>query len=179
MTHIRSLLALMAAAIALHSGAVAAQSITLASTTSVEASGLLTNILPRFTAKTGITVHVVAQGTGKALDTARRGDADLLLVHDPEAEQQFIDEGHGVARRRSPGTILSLSVRPPIRRMCAAKATASRPSKPLPPRGRPSCRAATTAAPMQPNCGSGNSPDKPRRSGKHGTATLAAAWARR
>ena len=100
MTHIRSLSALMAAAIALHSGVVAAQSITLASTTSVEASGLLTNILPRFTAKTGITVHVVAQGTGKALDTARRGDADLLLVHDPEAEQQFIDEGHGVTRRQ-------------------------------------------------------------------------------
>jgi tungstate transport system substrate-binding protein len=72
----------------------------LASTTSVEASGLLANILPQFTAKTGITVHVVAQGTGKALDTARRGDADLLLVHDPEAEQQFMDEGHGATRRQ-------------------------------------------------------------------------------
>ncbi len=99
MTHIRSLLALMVA-FALHSGTVAAQSITLASTTSVEASGLLATILPQFTAKTGIAVHVVAQGTGKALDTARRGDADLLLVHDPEAEQQFINEGHGVARRQ-------------------------------------------------------------------------------
>jgi tungstate transport system substrate-binding protein len=59
----------------------------------------LANILPQFTAKTGITVNVVAQGTGKALDTARRGDADLLLVHDPEAEQQFMDEGHGSTRR--------------------------------------------------------------------------------
>ena len=48
----------------------------------------------------GRPVNVVAQGTGKALDTARRGDADLLLVHDPEAEQQFMDEGHGSARRQ-------------------------------------------------------------------------------
>jgi tungstate transport system substrate-binding protein len=51
-------------------------------------------------AKSGITVRVVAQGTGKALDTARRGDADILLVHDPEAEQQFMDEGHGGRRRQ-------------------------------------------------------------------------------
>src|SRR6476469_985837 len=76
------------------------QSITLASTTSVEASGLLAHILPQFTAKTGITVNVVAQGTGKAIDTARRGDADLLLVHDPEAEQHFMDEGQGATRRQ-------------------------------------------------------------------------------
>ena len=101
MINIRSLLALAATVAVLHSAPVAAeQSITLASTTSVEASGLLTSILPQFTAKTGITVHVVAQGTGKALDTARRGDADVLLVHDPEAEQQFMDEGHGVRRRQ-------------------------------------------------------------------------------
>jgi tungstate transport system substrate-binding protein len=73
----------------------AEKSIVLASTTSVEASGLLAHILPQFTAKTGITVNVVAQGTGKAIDTARRGDADLLLVHDPEAEQKFMDVGHG------------------------------------------------------------------------------------
>ncbi len=82
------------------SGWSAEQSIVLASTTSVESSGLLGHILPQFTAKTGITVNVVAQGTGKALDTARRGDADLLLVHDPEAEQQFMDEGHAAARRQ-------------------------------------------------------------------------------
>jgi tungstate transport system substrate-binding protein len=81
-------------------GLAADKSIILASTTSVESSGLLANILPQFTAKTGITVNVVAQGTGKALDTARRGDADLLLVHDPEAEQQFMDEGHGSVRRQ-------------------------------------------------------------------------------
>jgi tungstate transport system substrate-binding protein len=81
-------------------GVAAEKAIVLASTTSVESSGLLAHILPQFTAKTGITVNVVAQGTGKALDTARRGDADILLVHDPEAEQQFMDEGHGSTRRQ-------------------------------------------------------------------------------
>ncbi|HLX15613.1 MAG TPA: substrate-binding domain-containing protein [Bradyrhizobium sp.] len=100
MIEIRSLLALMVAVIAIHSAPAAAESIVLASTTSVESSGLLTKILPRFTAKTGITVNVVAQGTGKALYTARRGDADLLLVHDPEAEAQFMSEGHGITRRQ-------------------------------------------------------------------------------
>jgi tungstate transport system substrate-binding protein len=100
MSGIRSLVALIAIAAAVHSAAAAERSITLASTTSVEASGLLANILPQFTAKSGITVNVVAQGTGKALDTARRGDADLLLIHDPEAERQFMDEGHGATRRQ-------------------------------------------------------------------------------
>ena len=77
----------------------ASRAIVLASTTSVENSGLLDHILPEFTKQTGITVHVLAQGTGQALATAARGDADLVLVHDPEAEQQFIAEG---ARRRAP-----------------------------------------------------------------------------
>jgi tungstate transport system substrate-binding protein len=97
---IRFLLALIATIGTIHTGSATEQSIVLASTTSVEASGLLANILPQFTAKTGIAVNVVAQGTGKALDTARRGDADLLLVHDPEAEQQFLDEGQGSTRRQ-------------------------------------------------------------------------------
>src|ERR1700680_2783893 len=100
MTGPRFMAALVATFATIHMGSAAEQSIVLASTTSVEASGLLANILPQFTARTGITVNVVAQGTGKALDTARRGDADLLLVHDPEAEQQFMDEGHGSTRRQ-------------------------------------------------------------------------------
>jgi tungstate transport system substrate-binding protein len=100
MTAIRILFALALAAVQSQPGLAADKSIILASTTSVESSGLLANILPQFTAKTGNTVNVVAQGTGKALDTARRGDADLLLVHDPEAEQQFMDEGHGSVRRQ-------------------------------------------------------------------------------
>src|SRR5580692_12984339 len=76
----------------------ASQSIILASTTSVENSGLLAHILPAFTKETGITVHVLAQGTGQALQTAARDDADLVLVHDPEAEERFITEGHGIDR---------------------------------------------------------------------------------
>jgi tungstate transport system substrate-binding protein len=100
MIKFRNVLALVATLAAINASSAEPQSIVLASTTSVEASGLLANILPQFTAKTGITVNVVAQGTGKALDTARRGDADLLLVHDPEAEQQFMDEGHGSIRRQ-------------------------------------------------------------------------------
>ncbi len=76
-----------------------ASTIVLASTTSVENSGLLAHILPAFTAATGIVVKVVAQGTGQALATAARGDADLVFVHDPEAEVAFIAAGHGINRR--------------------------------------------------------------------------------
>jgi tungstate transport system substrate-binding protein len=100
MINLRNILALIAILAAINASSAQEHSIVLASTTSVEASGLLANILPQFTAKTGITVNVVAQGTGKALDTARRGDADLLLVHDPDAEQDFMDEGHGSTRRQ-------------------------------------------------------------------------------
>jgi tungstate transport system substrate-binding protein len=76
----------------------AAGTIVLASTTSVENSGLLAHILPQFTRETGIKVHVLAQGTGQALATAAHGDADLVLVHDPEAEAKFMAEGHGLTR---------------------------------------------------------------------------------
>ena len=76
------------------------QTIILASTTSVDNSGLLQAILPGFTKATNISVKVLAQGTGQALDTARRDDADLVLVHDPEAEQQFLDDGNGINRRQ-------------------------------------------------------------------------------
>jgi tungstate transport system substrate-binding protein len=75
------------------------ETIVLASTTSVENSGLLAHILPGFTQETGITVHVVAQGTGQALATAAHGDADLVLVHDPEAEAKFMAAGHGESRQ--------------------------------------------------------------------------------
>ena len=63
-------------------------------------SGLLAAILSSFSKATNISVKVLAEGTGQALDTARRGDADLVLVHDPEAEAKFIDEGHGINRRQ-------------------------------------------------------------------------------
>jgi tungstate transport system substrate-binding protein len=74
------------------------QTLVLASTTSVDNSGLLARILPVFTKETGIVVRVLAQGTGQALATAARGDADLVLVHDPEAEDGFIAQGHGRER---------------------------------------------------------------------------------
>jgi len=77
----------------------AGSSITLASTTSTEQSGLFGHILPLFTRQTGIAVRVVALGTGQALDVARRGDADAVLVHDAAAEQRFVAEGHGIDRR--------------------------------------------------------------------------------
>jgi tungstate transport system substrate-binding protein len=74
------------------------KSITLASTTSTQDSGLFDQILPKFTAKTGIGVKVVAQGTGQALDTARRGDADVVFVHAKPQEEKFVAEGYGVKR---------------------------------------------------------------------------------
>ena len=73
--------------------------ITLASTTSVQDSGLLTRILPLYKQATGIDVRVVAVGSGKALDAARNGDADLVLVHSPAAEHQFVKEGHAASVR--------------------------------------------------------------------------------
>lgn len=72
--------------------------VVLASTTSVDNSGLLGRILPVFTAQTGIVVRVLALGTGQALAVTARGDADLVLVHDPDAEQRFTDEGHSAER---------------------------------------------------------------------------------
>jgi len=72
--------------------------ITVASTTSTEQSGLFPHLLPRFEQKTGIKVHVVALGTGQALDLARRGDADVVFVHARSAEEKFLSEGQGVKR---------------------------------------------------------------------------------
>jgi len=73
--------------------------ITVASTTSTEQSGLFGFLLPAFTKKTGIAVRVVALGTGQALDVGRRGDADVVFVHDRPAEDKFVAEGFGVDRR--------------------------------------------------------------------------------
>ena len=75
------------------------KAITVASTTSTEQSGLFGHILPLFKAKTGIDVRVVAVGTGQALDIGRRGDADVVFVHDKAAEEKFVAEGAGVDRR--------------------------------------------------------------------------------
>ncbi len=72
--------------------------VTVASTTSTQDSGLFDHILPLFTQKTGIQVRVVAQGTGQALDTGRRGDADVVFVHAKAQEQKFVEDGFGLKR---------------------------------------------------------------------------------
>jgi tungstate transport system substrate-binding protein len=97
-----ALIALGSAACLAWAGAVAAQDrfIVMASTTSTEQSGLFGHLLPLFKRASGIDVRVVAVGTGQALDTARRGDADVVFVHDTAAEEKFVAEGF--SRRRQP-----------------------------------------------------------------------------
>jgi tungstate transport system substrate-binding protein len=80
-------------------GAALAQNIVVASTTSTEQSGLFGHILPMFKQATGIDVKVVALGTGQAIDMARRGDADVLFVHDKVAEEKFVADGFAAKRQ--------------------------------------------------------------------------------
>ncbi len=75
-----------------------AQSLVMASTTSTEQSGLFQHLLPEFKKSTGIEIKVVALGTGQALDMGRRGDADILFVHDQVAEEKFVADGFGLKR---------------------------------------------------------------------------------
>jgi tungstate transport system substrate-binding protein len=96
----RTLIAAVAAAAVLSGAPALAQdkSIVVSSTTSTQDSGLFGHILPLFKAKTGIEVKVVSQGTGQALDTGRRGDADVVFVHAKSLEDKFVAEGQGVKR---------------------------------------------------------------------------------
>ncbi len=97
----RVLAAVVATAVlAFNVGPAAAQDkfIVVSSTTSTEQSGLFGSLLPAFEKDTGIKVRVVALGTGQALDMARRGDADVVFVHDVAAEEKFVAEGFGVKR---------------------------------------------------------------------------------
>ena len=96
----RILIAAVAAAAIMSGAPVSAQdkSIIVSSTTSTQDSGLFGYILPLFKQKTGIEVKVIAQGTGQALDTGRRGDADVVFVHAKSAEEKFLAEGQGVKR---------------------------------------------------------------------------------
>src|SRR5262245_5495952 len=98
--HFRVLIFALTALAASASGPVLAQdkSIVVASTTSTQDSGLFGHVLPLFKAKTGIDVRVVAQGTGQALDTGRRGDADVVFVHAKPQEEKFVADGFGVKR---------------------------------------------------------------------------------
>ena len=81
-------------------GAIASERIRMATTTSTDNSGLLEAVLPPFEKMCGVTVDVIAVGTGKAIKLGATGNVDLILVHAPEAEEQFIAEGYGVNRRQ-------------------------------------------------------------------------------
>ena len=96
----RTLFALITALAALTAPALHAQDkfIVMASTTSTEQSGLFGHLLPAFKQASGIDVRVVALGTGQALDSARRGDADVVFVHDAVAEEKFVADGFGLKR---------------------------------------------------------------------------------
>lgn len=83
----------------LSSGALAEDRLKLSSTTSMDNTGLLAYLLPKFEDRAGIKVDVIAVGTGKALKLAENGDVDVTLVHAPEREIKFVEEGHGVNRR--------------------------------------------------------------------------------
>ena len=85
--------------LALASLAASAQSIVMASTTSTEQSGLFSHLLPAFKQASGIDIKVVALGTGQALDMGRRGDADVVFVHDQVAEEKFVADGFGLRRQ--------------------------------------------------------------------------------
>lgn len=100
MTHTRRFILSAVSSLALLAAlpAAAQEFITVASTTSTENSGLFGHILPIFQAETGIEVRVVSQGTGQALETGRRGDADVVFVHARAQEEKFVAEGYGVER---------------------------------------------------------------------------------
>ncbi len=132
----RAILASTALAAALAAGAAQARDfITVASTTSTEHSGLFKHLLPPFEKKYGIDVHVVAVGTGQALDMGRRGDADVVFVHNRSAERKFMSQGWGVKRfpvmyndfvivgpRSDPAHIKGLHLLDAMRRIAAEKA---------------------------------------------------------
>jgi len=94
----RATLALLAATALAGPALAQGNFIVMASTTSTEQSGLFAHLLPAFKAATGTDVRVVALGTGQALDTGRRGDADIVFVHDQVAEEKFVADGFGLKR---------------------------------------------------------------------------------
>ena len=114
--------------------ATAQTSIIVASTTSTAQSGLFDHLLPVFTAASGVGVKIVALGTGQALDVARRGDADVVLVHDKTAEEKFVADGFGVKRvevmyndfvligpKADPAKVAGADLREALRRIAASR----------------------------------------------------------
>jgi tungstate transport system substrate-binding protein len=143
--------------------------IVVASTTSTEQSGLFAHLLPAFRTATGIDVRVVALGTGQALDVGRRGDADVVFVHDQAAEERFVADGFGVTRVpvMSNDFVLVGPDDDPARIAASRR------------RRRRSCRAATGPARMPPSCATGSRPASTSpRSAAAGIARSARAWDR-
>jgi tungstate transport system substrate-binding protein len=97
-TFSKALISFLAASLLAFSALAQDKFIVMASTTSTEQSGLFAHLLPAFKQASGIDVRVVALGTGQALDAARRGDADVVFVHDQAAEEKFVAEGYGLKR---------------------------------------------------------------------------------
>jgi tungstate transport system substrate-binding protein len=133
------------------------KSIIVASTASTEDSDLFEYLLPLYKQKAGVTVKVIAQGTGQALDTGRRGDADVVFVHARSAELKFLSEGQGV--KRYPVMYNDFVL--------------------IGPR-RPSSRAATAPVRISPSCSFGRIPASiSKRTRAHGIRRSARAWAPR
>jgi tungstate transport system substrate-binding protein len=151
----------------------------MASTTSTEQSGLFGHLLPAFKAASGIDVRVVAWAPARRWTPARRGDADVVFVHDTVAEEKFVADGFGVKRlpvmyndfvlvgpKADPAKVRGNDIAAALKKLAAA--------------GRPSCRAATRAAPTPPNCACGRRPASTSAApSRPATRNAAAAWARR
>lgn len=169
----------------LAAGAARAETITMASTTSTEQSGLFSHLLPAFKKASDIDIKVVAVGTGQAIDMAKRGDADVLFVHDTAAEEKFVAEGFSAKRypvmyndfvlvgpQADPVGAKGGDIVAALKKIAAANA--------------PLCRAATRAAPTRPSAASGRRPAWPRPGSRcptsaraRATRNAAAAWGRR
>ena len=179
--HLLRRLALSLLASAALAGSALAQGnfIVMASTTSTEQSGLFAHLLPAFKAASGTDVRVVALGTGQALDTGRRGDADIVFVHDQAAEEKFVAEGFGLKRlpvmyndfvligpKADPAKLRGKDIVAALQKVAASV--------------RPSSRAATRAAPTPPNNATGRPPvPTSLPTSRPATRNAAAAWARR
>jgi tungstate transport system substrate-binding protein len=134
----------------------AQKSILVSSTTSTEQSGLFGHILPVFTNKTGIAVKVVAVGTGQALDIGRRGDADVVFVHDKAAEELFVSQGFSDKRQEVMfNDFVLLGPKSDPAKIAGGKDIQVSTQERLPIVNLLLCRAAIRVAPMQQNCVTG------------------------
>ena len=154
-------LGLLIALLGLATGPVLAtpqETITVASTTSTEQSGLFKDLLPKFTLASGIAVKVVALGTGQALDAARRGDADVALVHDTTAEEKFVSEGWST--KRYPVMYNDFVIVGPKDDPAGAAGASVRrgPAQDRRRQGNPSSLAVIARAPIPPSCATGTKP---------------------